>query len=101
MDFVLLKKSLQSIILIIAKIVFTAGGHMIKLWVMSNWLLRNMKNHNHATVMNQKVVVQNFIIEPTGDKYFSNKVVLKLKSAKNAFYKKGALKLIFFNEIFF
>ena len=29
------------------------------------------------------------------------KVVLKLKSAKNAFYKKGAPKLIFFNEIFF
>ena len=33
--------------------------------------------------------------------HFSNKVVLKLKSAKNAFYKKGAPKLIFFNEIFF
>ena len=31
-------------------------------------------------------------------RHFSNKVVLKLKSAKNAFYKKGALKLIFFNE---
>ena len=29
---------------------------------------------------------------------FSNKVVLKLKSAKNAFYKKCAPKLIFFNE---
>ena len=27
-----------------------------------------------------------------------NKVVLKLKLAKNAFYKKGAPKLIFFNE---
>ena len=24
--------------------------------------------------MNQKVVIQNFIIEPTGDKYFSTKV---------------------------
>ena len=34
-------------------------------------------------------------------RHFSNKVVLKLKSAKNAFYKKGALKLIFFNEFFF
>ena len=33
--------------------------------------------------------------------HFSNKVVLKLKSAKNAFYKKGAPKLIFFNEFFF
>ena len=32
--------------------------------------------------------------------HFSNKVVLKLKSAKNAFYKKGALKLIFFNDFF-
>ena len=30
-------------------------------------------------------------------RHFSNKVVLKLKSAKNAFYKKGAPKLIFFN----
>ena len=30
-----------------------------------------------------------------------NKVVLKLKSAKNVFYKKGAPKLIFFNELFF
>ena len=29
---------------------------------------------------------------------FSNKAVLKLKLAKNAFYKKGAPKLIFFNE---
>ena len=41
---------------------------------------------------------------PSGDSlsiigcHFSNKVVLKLKSAKNAFYKKGAPKLIFFNE---
>ena len=34
-------------------------------------------------------------------RHFSNKVVLKLKSAKNAFYKKVAPKLIFFNEIFF
>ena len=44
---------------------------------------------------------------PSGDStskighYVSNKVVLKLKSAKNAFYKKGAPKLIFFNENFF
>jgi hypothetical protein len=34
-------------------------------------------------------------------RHFSNKVVLKLKSPKNAIYKKGALKLIFFNEFFF
>ena len=33
--------------------------------------------------------------------HFRNKVVLKLKSAKNAFYKKGAPKLIFFNDFFF
>ena len=33
-------------------------------------------------------------------RYFNNKVVLKLKSAKNAFYKKGAPKLIFFNANF-
>ena len=44
---------------------------------------------------------------PSGDssskigRPFSNKVVLKLKSAKNAFYKKGGTKLIFFNENFF
>ena len=31
-------------------------------------------------------------------RHFSNKAVLKLKLAKNAFYKKGAPKLIFFNE---
>ena len=41
---------------------------------------------------------------PTSDgsskigRHFSDKVVLKLKSAKNDFYKKGAPKLIFFNE---
>ena len=34
-------------------------------------------------------------------RHFSNKVVLKLKAAKNDFYKKGGLKLIFFNENFF
>ena len=34
-------------------------------------------------------------------RHFSNKVVLKSKSAKNNFYKKGALKLMFFNENFF
>ena len=33
-------------------------------------------------------------------RHFSNKVVLELKSAKNAFYKKGAPKLIFLNEFF-
>ena len=41
---------------------------------------------------------------PSGDswskigRHFSNKVALKLKSAKNASYKKAAPKLIFFNE---
>ena len=34
-------------------------------------------------------------------RHFSNKAVLKLKLAKNAFYKKGAPKLIFFNEFLF
>ena len=34
-------------------------------------------------------------------RHFSNKAVLKLKLAKNAFYKKSAPKLIFFNSIFF
>ena len=31
-------------------------------------------------------------------RHFSNKAVLKLKLAKNAFYKKGAPKLTFYNE---
>ena len=34
-------------------------------------------------------------------RHFSYKAVLKLKLANNAFNKKGASKLIFFNEIFF
>ena len=44
---------------------------------------------------------------PSGDSsskigcHFSNKVVLKFKSAKKAFYKEGVPKLILFNEIFF
>ena len=33
-------------------------------------------------------------------RHFSNKAVLKLKLVKNAFYKKGAPKLIFFNDFF-
>ena len=43
---------------------------------------------------------------PSGDssskigRHFNNKVVLKLKSAKNAFYKKGVPKLIFLNDFF-
>ena len=32
--------------------------------------------------------------------HFSNKVLETLKSAKNAFYKKGAPKLILFNDFF-
>ena len=31
--------------------------------------LWNIKHHNHATFMNQKLVFQNFIIKPTGNKY--------------------------------
>ena len=34
-------------------------------------------------------------------RHFSDIVVLKLKAAKNAFYKKGLPKLIFQNETFF
>ena len=44
---------------------------MIKFWMTTFWFLWNIKHHNHATFMNQKVVLQNFIIEPTGDKYFN------------------------------
>ena len=47
---------------------------MITFWMTTFWFLCNIKHHNHATFMNQKVVIQNFIIEPTGDKYFSTKV---------------------------
>ena len=44
---------------------------------------------------------------PSGDSsskighHFSNKVVLKSKSAENAFHKKGAPKLMFFHENIF
>ena len=44
------------------------------------------------------------LVSPSADSslkighHFSNKAVLKLKLAKNAFYKKGATKLIFFKE---
>ena len=43
---------------------------MIKFWVTTFWVLWNIKYHNQATFMNQKVVTQNFIIEPAGYKYF-------------------------------
>ena len=43
---------------------------MIKFWWATFWVLWNLKHHNHATFMNQKVVLQNLIIDPTGDKYF-------------------------------
>ena len=46
-------------------------GSMIKFWVTTFWFLWNIKHHNHATFMNQKVVTQNFIIEQIGDKYFN------------------------------
>ena len=45
-------------------------------WVTTFWFLQNIKHHNHATFMNQKVVTQNFMIAPTGDKYFNNFQVL-------------------------
>ena len=54
---------------------------MIKFWSTTFWFLWNIKHHNHATFMNQKVVLQNFIIELTGDKYFSsfiNQLYIKL-----------------------
>ena len=51
-------------------------GSMIEFWVATFWFLWNIKHHNHETFMNQKVVLQNFIIEVTGDKYFSNHIDL-------------------------
>ena len=30
-----------------------------KMWVTTFWFLQNIKHHNHATFMNQKVVTQN------------------------------------------
>ena len=50
---------------------------MIKFSVTTFWFLRNIKHHNHATFMNQKVVTENFIIELTGDKYFSTIVKIR------------------------
>ena len=49
--------------------------------------------------------LQNFG-SPSGDSQklgviLVNKVILKFMSAKNAFYNKGAPKLIFFNDFFF
>ena len=37
------------------------------------WLLWKIKHQNHVTFMNQKVVFNNFIIEPT-DEYFSETI---------------------------
>ena len=45
-------------------------GSMIKFLVTNFWILGNIKHYNHATFMNQQVVTENSIIEPTGDKYF-------------------------------
>ena len=47
-------------------------GSMITCWVTTFWFLKNIKHQNHADFMNQKVVGQTFIIEPTDDKYFNN-----------------------------
>ena len=50
-----------------------------------------------------QIELPNFV-SPSADslskigRHFSNKAVLILKLAKNAFYKKGLPKLIFFNE---
>ena len=50
-----------------------------------------------------QMILPNFV-SPSADSsskiglHFSKKAVIKLKLAKNAFHKKGAPKLIFFNE---
>ena len=62
-------------------------GSMIKLWNTTFWFLWNIKHHNHATFMNQKVVFQNFIIEPTGDKYFSTSKTREAEELKGKFNK--------------
>ena len=51
---------------------YLSVGSMIKFWNTTFWLLWKIKHQNHATFMNQKVVFQSFIIEPTDDKYFSD-----------------------------
>ena len=51
---------------------------MIKFWSTTFWFL---KHHNHASFMNPKVVIQNFIIELTGDKYFSSVFFMFLEFA--------------------
>ena len=55
---------------------------MIKFWNTTFWFLWNIKHHNHATFMNQKVVFQNFIIEPTGE-YFSTMLHFEMKETMN------------------
>ena len=45
-------------------------GSKIKFLFTTFWFLWNLKHHNHATFKNQKVVTENFIIEPTGVKYY-------------------------------
>ena len=66
-------------------------GSMIKFWVNTFWFLWNIKHHNHATLMNQKVVTENFIIELTGDKYFSSQskqtLIISLQLLKLSFDK--------------
>ena len=52
---------------------------MITFSVTTFWFLRNIKHHNHATFVNQKVVTENFIIELTGYKYFGFGEKVKIK----------------------
>ena len=40
-------------------------GSMIKFLVTNFWILGNIKHYNHTTFMNQQVVTENSIIEPT------------------------------------
>ena len=59
--------------IIIRAMIFTQNTKVLYI----TYILQNIKHHNHAIFMNQKVVTQNFIIEPTGDKYFTRQAKIK------------------------
>ena len=59
---------MQNVLRLDATKVVSSVGYNDKFRNTTFWFLWNIKHHNHATFMNQKVVTQNFIIEPPGDK---------------------------------
>ena len=65
------------------------------------WVLKSKVSGQESTIVkwnDQILCLHPVTVRQKMGRHFSNKVVLKLKSAKNAFYKKGVLKFTFFNE---